>query len=258
VRTGWFNQTSPILFRLWDLWSIWTHANGLRAVIPATLSLSLTGYPFTFPDMIGGNGYFTFPANRFLNFLIARIIIPIMERSKRSSVKDEDVAIHASDVPGIIQKMPVFGWPTAELMIRWTQLNALMPVMQFSIKPWELGKRCAEICRQYAHLHLKFTPLFEQLARGVTITGKPVIRPVFWLAPHDHRALVCDDQFLVGDKLLVAPVVHEAKRDRAIYLPPGTWRDYWSGEMFEGPAVLEKYPAPLDILPIFAGQGEQF
>jgi hypothetical protein len=86
VRTGWFNQTSPILFRLWDLWSTWTHANGLRAIIPATLSLSLTGYPFTFPDMIGGNGYFTFPENRFLSFLISKIIVPVIEWNKRSSV----------------------------------------------------------------------------------------------------------------------------------------------------------------------------
>jgi alpha-glucosidase (family GH31 glycosyl hydrolase) len=139
-------------------------------------------------------------------------------------------------------------------MIRWTQLNALIPVMQFSIKPWELGKQCAEICRQYTNLHLEFTPLFEQLAKEVTITGEPIIRPVFWLAPHDHRALVCDDQFLVGSKILVAPVVYESTRERDIYLPPGTWKDYWNNEIFEGPTVLEKYPAPLEILPIFTGQ----
>jgi len=251
VRTGWFNQTSRILFRLWDLWSTWTHANGLRSIIPATISLSLTGYPFTFPDMIGGNGYFTFPENRFLNYLIARIIIPLIERSKRSSSGDEDVSISASDVPGLIQKLPAFGWPTAELMIRWTQLNALMPVMQFSIKPWDFGSRCAGICRRYADLHLEFTPLFEELAEKVTATGEPIIRPVFWMAPHDRRALVCDDQFLVGDSLLVAPVLYKGKRERDIYLPPGTWQDYWNGRLYTGPMVLEKYPVPLDILPIF-------
>jgi alpha-glucosidase (family GH31 glycosyl hydrolase) len=92
------------------------------------------------------------------------------------------------------------------------------------------------------------------MAKNVTTTGEPVIRPVFWLAPHDHRALVCDDQFLVGNKLLVAPVVHEAKRERAIYLPPGTWKDYWSDAVYEGPTILEKYPAPLDILPVFTRQ----
>jgi len=256
VRTGWFNQTSPILFRLWDLWSTWTHANGLRSIIPATLSLSLTGYPFTFPDMIGGNGYFTFPENRFLNFLITRFIIPIMERYKRGSSEDEDVSISVSDVPSFIQKLQIFGWPTAELMIRWTQLNTLMPVMQFSIKPWDFGNRCAEICRKYTNLHLEFTPLFEQLAQGVTRTGEPIIRPVFWLAPHDQRVLVCDDQFLVGDKLLVAPVLHKGKQDRDIYLPPGTWQDYWSGELFAGSTVLGKYPAPLDMLPIFTRKDE--
>jgi hypothetical protein len=254
VRTGWFNQTDQVLFRLWDLWSTWTHADGLRAIIPAILSLSLTGYPFTFPDMIGGNGYFTFPENRFFKFIISKIIVPIMEKKKRSSSEDADASINVSDVPGFIQRMPFFGWPTAELMIRWTQLNALMPVMQFSIKPWEFGERCAEICRRYAELHREFTPLFEKLAGEATRTGMPVIRPVFWLAPHDKRALTCDDQFLVGDGLLVAPVVHKGKRERDIYLPPGTWQDYWSDEVFEGQSVLEKYPAPLDRLPIFTGK----
>jgi alpha-glucosidase (family GH31 glycosyl hydrolase) len=201
--------------------------------------------------MIGGNGYFTFPENRFLKFLLLKIIVPIMEISKRSASEDADVSINASDVPAFIQRMPVFGWPTAELMIRWTQLNALMPVMQFSIRPWEFGKQCTAICRRYADLHREFTPLFEKLAGEVTKTGDPIIRPVFWLAPHDTRALVCDDQFLVGDKLLVAPVVHKGERQRDIYLPPGIWQDYWSGEVFEGQTVLKKYPAPLDMLPIF-------
>jgi hypothetical protein len=256
ARTGWFNQISPILFRLWDLWSTWAYANGLRSIIPKTLSLSLTGYPYTFPDMIGGNGYFIFPENRFINSFITNFILPIMERGKRSSLEDEDVSISASDVPSFIQKMPIFGWPTAELMIRWTQLNALMPVMQFSIKPWDFGDRCAEICRKYAQLHLEFTPLFERLAQEVTQAGEPIIRPVFWLAPYDQRALVCDDQFLVGEHLLVAPVVYKGKRVRNIYLPPGTWQDYWNSELFEGPIVLERYPAPLDMLPIFIKKNE--
>ena len=64
-------------------------------------------------------------------------------------------------------------------------------------------------------------------------------------------ALGADDQFLVGDQLLVAPVVYKGKRDRDIYVPPGIWQDYWSGEIVEGPRILEKFPAPLDILPIF-------
>ena len=256
TRTGWMNQGAPLLFRLWDLWSTWSHANGLRAIIPATLSLSLTGYPFTFPDMIGGNGYFTFPKNKLLNGFIHKVIIPIMERGKQQAQEDEDVTIHASDVPAIIAKSPSFGWPTEELFIRWTQLNALMPVMQFSITPWQFGERCNQICLEYTELHRQFTPLFQRLANQAAQDGSPIVRPVFWLAPEDPRALECDDQFLIGEELLVAPVVHEGRRARSIYLPPGTWRDHWSGEVHHGPQVLQDYPAPLERLPFFYADGK--
>ena len=251
VRTGWNNQTAPILFRIWDLWSTWGADNGLRAVIPATLQLSLTGYPFTFPDMIGGNGYFTFPKSKLLLNLVNNMIIPAMARRKQEAAGDEDVAIHASDAPEFLAKRPMFGWPTAELMIRWTQLNALMPVMQFSITPWQFGEECARICRNYTNLHLEFTPLFEKLARQAARSGEPIVRPVFFLAPNDPDALACGDQFLIGDDLLVAPVVHKGVRTREIYFPPGTWRDHWTSKRYHGPQTLRDYPAPLEVLPIF-------
>jgi alpha-glucosidase (family GH31 glycosyl hydrolase) len=257
TRTGWFNQTSPLLFRLWDLWSTWSHANGLRAIIPATLSLSLTGYPFTFPDMIGGNGYFIFPKNKILNGLIHKVIMPLMERGKQQAQDDEDVTIHASDVPAIVAKISHFGWPTEELLIRWTQLNALMPMMQFSITPWHFGERCSAICREYTELHRQFAPVFQRLAKRAAADGTPIVLPVFWLAPDDPRALECDDQFLIGEELLIAPVVYKGQRARDIYLPPGNWRDHWTGKVYKGPQVLEDYPAPLERLPFFYYQGDQ-
>ena len=255
VRTGWMNQQAPILFRMWDLWSTWGRDNGLGAVIPATLLMSMTGYPFTFPDMIGGNGYFTFPKNKVLNNIITKGIIPIMERQKKDATQDEDVGVMASDVPPMIQKMAMFGWPTKELMIRWTQLNALMPVMQFSIMPWELGEDCAAICRDFTNLHLEFTPLFERVALETAETGYPVVRPVYWLAPNDPKALECDDQFLIGNELLVAPVVEKGQRKRDIYLPPGVWMDHWTGKVYEGSTVLKDHPAPLEQIPFFYVKG---
>ena len=251
VRTGWFNQASPLLFRLWDLFSTWGRDNGLRSIIPATLQLSLTGYPFSFPDMIGGNGYFTFPNSKPLRSLITKLVIPAIERRKQNQSGDEHAGVHASDVPDFIQTSPAFGWPTAELMIRWTQLNALLPVMQFSITPWQFGAECAEICRRYADLHLEFTPLFEVLAEQAAQTGRPIVRPLFWLAPGDSRALDCQDQFLIGNDLLVAPVVEKGARSRDIFLPPGEWQDHWTDERFSGSQVISAYPAPLDRLPFF-------
>jgi alpha-glucosidase (family GH31 glycosyl hydrolase) len=126
-----------------------------------------------------------------------------------------------------------------------------MPVMQFSITPWQFGEECADVCRHYTELHLEFTPLFHQLAEQAARDGSPIVRPVFFLAPNDPDALACGDQFLVGDDLLVAPVVEKGARKRDIYLPPGEWQDHWSGQTCAGPQTLEDFPAPLEILPIF-------
>lgn len=138
-----------------------------------------------------------------------------------------------------------------ELMIRWTQLNALLPAMQFSLAPWDYGAESNALCRRYAELHLEFSPRILELAREAARTGQPLIRPVWWLAPHDERALACDDQFLLGDDILVAPVVRPGQRSRAIYLPPGPWRDHWTGALYDGDSVLQDFPAPLETLPVF-------
>ena len=89
------------------------------------------------------------------------------------------------------------------------------------------------------------------LAKEATQTGSPIIRPVFWLDANNEIALTCDDEFLLGDDVLVAPVVYPNMRQRDIFLPPGTWKDHWTGKVFDGPMTLIAHPAPLETLPIF-------
>ncbi|MBC7879614.1 MAG: glycoside hydrolase [Anaerolineales bacterium] len=139
----------------------------------------------------------------------------------------------------------------AEMMIRWTQLNALLPAMQFSLAPWDYGKESAELCRQYANLHTEYAPKILEIAKNATENGYPIIRPVFWLAAEEENALTCDDQFLLGDDILVAPVLFAGMRYRDIYLPPGNWQDHWTGKIYTGPMIIPSYPTPLDILPFF-------
>jgi len=257
VRSGWNNQRSPIFFRLWDLWSTWGYDNGLRSIIPSTLAMSLAGYPFVFPDMIGGNAYFTFPRNRVLNWILQRVVVPILERKvKNQSDSPEDETLGLADVPSFLEKSTLFGYPTPELMIRWAQANVFLEVMQFSLAPWDFGEECNEICRQSAELHLEFLPTLEKFAKSAVETGEPIIRPVFWLAPMDEEALICDDQFLVGDEILVAPVLYAKQTAREIYFPHGIWRDHYSGELFTGPTVVNNYPAPLSKLPFFIKESQ--
>jgi alpha-glucosidase (family GH31 glycosyl hydrolase) len=137
--------------------------------------------------------------------------------------------------------------PTAELLIRWTQAVAAMPIVQFSLAPWDYGEECAQLCARYARLHGELSPRVIALAEQ----GQPIIRPLWWLDPNDTVALACADQYLVGDDLLVAPVIHEGARTRDIYLPAGQWRSYWQHEEVHQAGWLHDYPAPLERLPLF-------
>lgn len=126
----------------------------------------------------------------------------------------------------------------ADMMIRWTQLNALLPSMQFSLATWDYGKDATELCRCFTNLHVEFAPKILEIARVSIAKGQPIIRPIFWLNPTDKSALTCNDEFLLGDEFLVASVVS-----------PGQWRDHWAKEPFTGTVILKEYLAPLDVLP---------
>jgi len=143
----------------------------------------------------------------------------------------------------------------AEMMIRWTQLNALLPAIQFSLAPWDYGKESEELCRRYANLHTEYASRIFALAEEATRTGVPIIRPVFWLDVNNEDALTCDDEFLLGDDILVAPVLLPKMRQRDIYLPPGNWQDHWTKQSYNGPVLIKDYPAPLEVLPFFERVG---
>ena len=76
-------------------------------------------------------------------------------------------------------------------------------------------------------------------------------RPLFFLDPTDEKTYGIADQFMLGDSLLVAPVLKKGAVARDIYLPCGQWTDYHSSQSYTGPKMLTAYPAPLEILPVF-------
>ena len=141
-----------------------------------------------------------------------------------------------------------------ELMIRWTQACAPMLAIQFSIPPWELGGEVDAICRRYAELHVALAPRRLAAARQATLDGTPPIRPMIWVAPEHSDAAGIADQYLLGNDLLVAPVLVEGQSARDIWLPPGRWRDCWSEAVYPG-GWLSGWPVPLDSLPMFERLG---
>lgn len=198
TRSAWWNQGAPMIFRQWDKTTVWGYDNGLASCITQGLTLNMLGYPYHFPDMIGGNEYYEEPID-------------------------------------------------AELMIRWTQAVAPMPIIQFSIAPWRFGDECAAECARFARLHGELAP--RHVANAAA--GGPLLRPLWWLE-NSEAAFTCADEYLVGDDLLVAPVIEKGAVSRDVYLPAGTWRSYWdASEVHAGGGWLRDYPAPLDVLPLF-------
>jgi alpha-glucosidase (family GH31 glycosyl hydrolase) len=146
-----------------------------------------------------------------------------------------------------------YGGTTAdkELLIRWAQASAPMLVNQYSLAPWDYDPETVDICRRYAQLHVDLTEDRLEAARQSVETGAPVIRPIFWVDPQDITAQKIGDEFMLGDRLLAAPVVTQGAVSRDVYLPTGKWRDYWSDTHYTGDQWLRDYPAPLDVLPLF-------
>jgi alpha-glucosidase (family GH31 glycosyl hydrolase) len=136
-----------------------------------------------------------------------------------------------------------------ELFVRFCQCSALMPMMQFSAAPWRvLTPRSNAICKAAVDLHSKFAPLILALGRQSAKTNEPILRSMDYVFPGNGYEAVTD-QFLLGEELLVAPVITAGATTRRVTLPPGQWRAD-DGQTYTGPAVIE-VPAPLERLPHF-------
>ena len=206
VRVGYNSQDLPIFVRMLDKNSDWNFYGGLQSLIPTALTMSIAGYPFVLPDMIGGNAYGNFPSN--------------------------------------------------ELYIRWLQVNALMPTLQFSITPWDFKESSQEvinITKSMLSLHEHYTPLLIKLAHNCVLTGEPILRPLWWVSPNDENTYSIDDEFLVGNDLLVAPITTDKARKRNIYLPSGDWKDH-KGVVHKGGQTLKDFSVNLEELPYFERQ----
>ncbi len=153
------------------------------------------------------------------------------------------------------------GNASGELFARWMQFGALTPFCRGHTthtstrhEPWAFGAEVEAICRDALRLRYRLLPYLATLFAEAAQHGTPVLRPLFYHHPDDPAALSVHDQVLLGPFLLAAPVYRPGVTHRAVYLPAGTWYDWWSGETLHGPAhVLAR--APLDTIPLYVRAG---
>ncbi|MBI5106587.1 MAG: hypothetical protein HZB46_16650 [Solirubrobacterales bacterium] len=144
-----------------------------------------------------------------------------------------------------------------ELLDRWAAWAALSPyfrlhgsVLNGPHRPWDYGEDMAARYNAYTRLHLAARPLLRRLLREAQRTGTPPLRPLWLAAPGDPAAAREDQEWLLGDDVLVAPVVEQGARGREVTFPGGCWRSPESGLEVRGPARRE-VAAGLGELPYF-------
>jgi alpha-glucosidase len=159
------------------------------------------------------------------------------------------------------------GHPSPELFIRWFQLATFLPFFRTHCafflprrEPWEWGPTVlAQLC-QCLELRYRLLPYWYTLAWSACQTGSPIVRPLFWDAPDDPSLWQVDDAFLVGNELLVAPVLEQGARQRKVRLPIGYWHRFTGASSNQ---EMDRYlgggeiqlAAPLEWIPVLARPG---
>jgi alpha-D-xyloside xylohydrolase len=155
-----------------------------------------------------------------------------------------------------------------DVFARWLQLSAFCPFMEIGggnqgggqHAPWDMptdpnfDSEMIDIYRFYVTLHHELAPLFYSLAVEANASGRPLVRPLVFDHPDNPAVGDLWDEFLLGD-LLFAPLWRDGDRARQVYLPAGTWIDYWEpSRRFVGPTTVDA-DAPLDRIPLYVRSG---
>ena len=169
---------------------------------------------------------------------------------------------------------------TGELYARWFQFAAFCPLFRSHGRTWhlhlpwgwntgetgpveskpvpdasELHNAAVEpICRMYDDLRYQLMPYNYTLVREARDTGLPLMRALWLQYPDDPQAVKLGDEYLWGGDLLIAPVAEKGATIRRVYLPKGTWFDWWTHEQVPGGRWIER-PVNLQTLPIYVRAG---
>jgi len=154
------------------------------------------------------------------------------------------------------------GAPDSETLMRWAEYAALGTIMQLggagkSHNPWDTALYSKEALPHYkvfSRMHMDLFPYIYSYAVQASKDGSPVTVPLGLAFPDDQKAWTRDFEYMLGDHLLVAPVITAGAKTRKVYLPKGSWVHFWSRKAYSGPAEIT-IAAPVGGIPIFFRQG---
>ena len=133
-----------------------------------------------------------------------------------------------------------------ELFVRMAQVSALFPMMQFSMAPWRvLSEKNLEAVKAAAELHYAMSDKIIELVRKSEVSGEPIVRCLEYNYPGEGYKYI-KDQFMLGDDILVCPVVTPGTFEKEVVIPAGRWQDC-DGKIYEG-GVRTVVQTPLEKL----------
>jgi alpha-glucosidase len=160
-----------------------------------------------------------------------------------------------SDIGGFI------GRGNGELLVRAYQVSFLAPFCRnhkvidgYDQEPWRFGQYYEDIIRKYLKLRYQLLPFLYTTLEEAHQTGAPLFRPLVLNYQDDPNTYNLDDEFMIGNDLLLAPILKADVTRRLVYLPKGTWYDYWTNRKYSGGTMIAA-DAPLETVPMFVRAG---
>lgn len=185
----------------------WSLDDGIAAVIPATLSLAMSGYGMTHSDV---GGYTTMKK--------------MLSRSK-------------------------------ELLMRWEEMNVFSPLYRFheGNQPtmdvqFDADEELLLHLEKCTNTHIRLREYIKDLVAENVKNGTPVMRPLFYHYDED-RAYTESLEYLLGEDILVAPVIDSGAIDKKVYLPNDEWVHLYTKQEYVGGDIIVE--APIGKPPVF-------
>ena len=165
------------------------------------------------------------------------------------------------DTGGFNNNNHVRGPEASECYARWMEFDAFVPIFRLHgtsrRQPWLYGPVAEAAATKAIKLRYSLLPYLYAYDRTLTQTGIGVCRPLIWDYPQDPNCVNDVGAWMFGDSLLVSPVVDEHQSIKPVYLPAGTWIDYFRGTVYQGPQTIA-YPvnaSTWDDIPLFIKSG---
>lgn len=150
-----------------------------------------------------------------------------------------------SDGGGFNQNTGTIENPSPELYTRWLQLAAFSPVFRVhgnfnhQRQPWYYGFTAEENSKVVIQLRYSLMPYIYSYEQKALEKGVGLVKPLVFDYPNDANVANDSDAWMFGDWLLASPVTERYQTTKWIYLPAGTWIDYFTGLVYQGGQYVE-------------------